>query len=723
MVTRSILALLACAPAILLASHLRAGSSPATTRAATKPALTPEMPHYGAWLSSRIGLAHVLDVVVSRRDPQRCYAYTDFGGPYRSVDGGVTWRSLQGRLPARRGNYAVRTLLLDPRDEKHLLVALGHPWAEPEGVYLSSDAGETWKRVLHAPFQAHPFGAAAPVLARHPTRPDIVLAATIDAGVFRSADNGRTWQEVGLPHLFPTQVRFDAAHPDRIFLCAAKYEGRVNGKSRQFTAGFFASRDAGETWEHVADESPRFTSQDPLHPRRLYGTFEGKTVVASDDGGRSWVEWSKELRFDASHVITSLTSGPDFTVVTTRGGGGGSYRLAASGEAWERLAAVSGHVDTAFSVTVSPHDARHWYASTDAGVWQTSDGGATWRRTSHGIEGALVLQLLQDPSDPAVVHLGTFRHGYFRSTDGGRSFGPASFPNACPHVKDLALPPVLPSRVYAVGSDGEAEVSNRLYVSIDAGATWHRSPMIGLPDMDRHRCNSVAVDPDDPYRVFIGVSGDVRPSEGGPYVSADGGRTFNWIGHGLPEGEPFYADSAWAAGREIAAGRDGRLLTIGHGRRAAYAFDARGSKWSRLDVPADTSPRSIAADRHRAGAFYLAAGEAGLLRTHDGGGTWRRVYDRYVSHVAADLAVAGRAAAGTSDGVILTRDGGETWSMLDKSLPDRAGLNPPAFAGQRIVVGSAGAGAFWMALSRDGERAVSPKKSTTRPTQIFLDQR
>jgi photosystem II stability/assembly factor-like uncharacterized protein len=73
--------------------------------------------------------------------------------------------------------------------------------------------------------------------------------------------------------------------------------------------------------------------------------------------------------------------------------------------------------------------------------------------------------------------------------------------------------------------------------------------------------------------------------------------------------------------------------------------------------------------------------------------------------------------------VILTRDGGETWSMLDKSLPDRAGLNPPAFAGQRIVVGSAGAGAFWMALSRDGERAVSPKKSTTRPTQIFLDQR
>src|SRR5688572_26879372 len=582
--TRSLLVLVACALSSALATHLLADPAPATTRAATKPVSPSEMPHHGAWLSSRLGVARVLNVAVSRKDPQHCYAFTDFGGPYRSTDGGVTWRSLQGRLPARRGNYAVRTLLLDPRDAKHVLVALGHPFVEPEGVYLSTDAGESWKRVLHAPFQVEPFGAATPVLAQHPARPDIVLAASIDAGVFRSTDNGRTWQEVGLPHLFPTQVHFDLANPDRVLLCAERYDGRVNGKRREFEAGYFVSKDAGQTWDRISDEAPAFIAQDATIPRHLYGGGAG-TVVASDDGGFAWEERSTGIELGDDAMVKLLVAGPDFNVTVMSSGA--LYRLGAGADVWERLPSIADRVGTVFSLTVSPHDARHWYASTDAGVWQTSDAGQTWRPTSHGIEGSLVLQLLQDPADAAVVHLGTFRNGYFRSTDGGRSFRPVAFPNVCPHVKDLALSPVLPSRVYAVGSDSEAQVSNRLYVSIDAGAAWHRSPMIGLPDMDRHRCNSVAVDPDNPYRVLLAVSGDVRPSEGGPYLSIDGGKTFNWAGQGLPEGKPFYADSAWAAGREIAAGRDGGLLTISHEQRTAHAFDVKESRWSQLDVPLD----------------------------------------------------------------------------------------------------------------------------------------
>ena len=73
-----------------------------------------------------------------------------------------------------------------------------------------------------------------------------------------------------------------------------------------------------------------------------------------------------------------------------------------------------------------------------------------------------------------------------------------------------------------------------------------------------------------------------------------------------------------------------------------------------------------------------------------------------------------RVAASTDDGVILSRDGGETWTMLDKSLPDRVYRNVPAFAGERLVVGSAGSGVFWIPLSAKGERSAGQARRQRR---------
>ena len=58
--------------------------------------------------------------------------------------------------------------------------------------------------------------------------------------------------------------------------------------------------------------------------------------------------------------------------------------------------------------------------------------------------------------------------------------------------------------------------------------------------------------------------------------------------------------------------------------------------------------------------------------------------------------VPGRLAVGTLRGVILSRDGGDTWEVLDQRLPGRVGWNKGAFAGDRLVVGSGGMGCFWI---------------------------
>jgi len=725
----------------------------------TKPAPRRDLPRYGAWQASRIGGGgYVQNLLICPTNPARCFAYLDVGGPYRSDDGGNTWRSLQGTLPGRRGNYSVRSLMLDPRNDKQLIMATGSQWEPKEGVYLSDNAGESWAKSLDASFQNDEFRNTGSVLARHPKHPDTILAAAIESGVWRSMDNGRTWTNVGPKDINPTDVRFDLAQTDRAWLCASPLDGYVNGEKRKMGGGFFRSDDRANTWKRIADQSPMEILQDPKDPGRIFGVFDRLIIKASTDRGDSWHDCSDGLPIDpanaallSEHRFNALSAGPDF--ILTASARGTFYRLNSEQTAWHKIDRQSVDEGDWFgritqgefqhfgaevgSITVAPNDASHWYFTDWYAIYQTFDAGKNWRLTVHGIEGAVIHQLLQDPSDPAVVHMSMADNAYFKSVDAGQSFRHVKFPGLCANVKDLTLCRKLPARVYAVGADNSEWKSNQLYVSIDSGQSWHRSPMTGLPDMTSSRCNSVAVDPNDPYTVYLSVSGPIGPGAGGPYLSNDGGKNWTWIGQGLPQAQPFYRHDIWVTGRELAAAPDRSLLTISQDSSLLFRFDPKSRQWAQAELKPPAKPFSVAADVLQPGRYYCAS-EAGLFRSNDSGLTWQRVYDRQVTHVAADLAVPNRAAASSSDGVILTRDGGDTWSMLDKSLPDRVKQNMPAFAGERLVVGSGGSGCFWMPLSRAGEKplqakppALAPVPSThpaansaptTQPAQIFLER-
>lgn len=706
-----------------------------TTQPSTRP--VPDLPRYGAWQSSRIGGGGYLqNVVVAPSKPNRCYAYLAIGGPYRSDDAGLTWRSLQGNLPARRGNYSVRSLLVDPRDPNHVLIAVGSQWEPKEGVYLSRDGGDSWTKTLDASFQNDDFRNAGFVLARHPKNPDTVLVAAIETGVWRSTDNGQRWQNLGPKDINPTDLRFDQANPDRLWLCAIAQDTHVNGVQRAVGGGFYRSTDAGKSWVRLSNESPTEILQDPNDPNRIYGIFNRQVIKTSLDEGDSWQDLSDGLPIDpdqngwaSEHRFIALAAGPDF--ILTASSRGTFYRLDCGQTTWRKIDRQGIHEGDWFgritpgqfqhfgaalgSITVDPHNPNHWFFTDWFAIYQTHDAGLNWKLTIHGIEATVINQLLQDPSDPAVVHLAMADNGYFKSTDGGRGFRQVQLPGGGAHLKDLALSPKLPARVYAVGSTDWQRVSNQLYISNDSGESWQRSPMTGLPDLAKYRCNSLAVDPANPDVVYLALSGNVAPNAGGPYRSTDAGQTWTWIGQGLPENQPFYRHEIWEGSREIAAGAAGNLLTLSQQTSRVFRFDSKANTWLATELSPATTPNSLCADYFHPGRFYLGA-EHGVYRSNDGGVSWERLHETQVAHIAADTAVAHRVAASTADGVILTRDAGKTWSMLDKSLPDRVRSNMPAFAGERLIVGSRGSGAFWMPLSRDGEKPVKARPATPAPS-------
>jgi photosystem II stability/assembly factor-like uncharacterized protein len=305
-------------------------------------------------------------------------------------------------------------------------------------------------------------------------------------------------------------------------------------------------------------------------------------------------------------------------------------------------------------------------------------------------------------------------NGYFYSENGGERFYPSR--EISNNAKSIALSPLLPSRLYAMGPRTWEWEANQLFVSIDRGHTWTRSPMTGLPDTGKHHANTVAVDGRDPYIVYACVSREAGRGAGGIYRSRDGGKTFEWFGQGLPTGRELFQHDIWVVGNEIASDAAGNLVAISRPTGHAFRRPAGADEWVAVDPMPGGTPTSLVADAGSPARFYIGTETRGVLRSDDLGKTWTVVLDQAARHVTVDAANRDRLAAGTTDGVVISRDTGKTWQPLDKHLPHRF-FNLVAFAGERVLARSGGSGAFWIPLddqaalpvkARPAEKAVVP---------------
>jgi photosystem II stability/assembly factor-like uncharacterized protein len=707
--------------------------------ASATPAQT-SLPTYGAWNICKMGGGGYLqNVVPCPSNPRRFYTYIDVGGLARSDDGGQTWRFLHGNfhtppLKAASGDYEVRGLIVDPRDDNNILVATGSQWNAPRGVYRSTDGGESFQLTLTARFLGNgPQRGAGFILARHPRNADLILAASAGGGVFRSSDNGQTWKASGAEGAFATDVRFDTQNPQRAYLCAQKFDDWLDGKKQALAEGFFRSDDGGQNWKKLSDESPNEILQDPSDAARLFGIWDGKEIKVSRDGGATWQGFSaglpikpnENLPYNSPSRFQALAAGPDF--VLTASSTGIFYRLNKGETQWRKIERQgieeiycgetwfrhkSGGMGWALgSITVNPRDANNWFFTDWFAIYQTNDAGKHWRLSMDGIEDTVLHTLLQDPSDPGVVHLGMADNGYFLSENGGERFYLGQ--GISNNVKCIDLSPKQPSRLYAVGPRTWEWEANQVFVSIDRGKNWARSPMTGLPDMEKEarKCNTIVCDPRDPLTVYLAVAGDVAPQKGGIYRSTDGGKSWTWWGDGLPTAKSFFRESIWDQGREIAVSPDGSIVLISRERSELYRRGANDTSWTKIDSGARGAYFCVISDARTPGRYFLGVKGGGIFRSVDGGKSWTKIYNGSAGHIAVDGANPQRLAAGTPDGPILSTDGGQTWTELDKKLPYRVD-NIVAFAGERLIVGTGGNGAFWMALSEAGKHPQRAQPAT-----------
>jgi|GEM_PF-2701377 len=186
------------------------------------------------------------------------------------------------------------------------------------------------------------------------------------------------------------------------------------------------------------------------------------------------------------------------------------------------------------SIAMSPDDAQTVYVGTrDAGLYKTTDGGATWQPARQGLTFFPIRSLSADPLHAATLYAGTDFDGVWKTTDGGASWAPADSGLELDNVViRILVDPQDTDVLYAVLAGGVGLTAGNLYRSSDGGATWQvRDDGIPryLPWSEYiFGPRSLAVDPEDPSRLYAGTLEEA-------YASTDAGASWVTITANMPE--------------------------------------------------------------------------------------------------------------------------------------------------------------------------------------------
>lgn len=629
-------------------------------------------------------------------------------GLFRSTDCGESWKVVI------KNKYVHSNLTFSPFNPKHVLCGSGQ-FIRASGtgeVFKSIDGGVTWKSLERKKLQL-PSSAAVRSIAYAPWKEDLVYAGTSD-GMYKSLDGGLSWKKM--------KVFAPGKNLDIYSLKVVKYKKRksmfIVARDVDLKCGeIYRSFNAGKTWVNLTDKLLKYNSvttrrnayhlvyskkTGSLYLPIFLGWDRWRGVWKGSQFGEKWTRITTEKNIKKAYwggaFADCVAVSPHNPKIMFFGNSQEAYRSTNGGKTWvnctsKRLSKMS-YKSTGYDNTYSfglafdpkrPKKAVAYYQ--DVGKWYYNYKTDVFTRTASvqnnkvdGYHGCI----------HNVIFDKSFKKHYFLSAGTGVNEMVLRRPSDyLPHGKVVKVHRSKNKEVYEVLGKNELPNSDAL-LAVD----------FSKPPKRRHL-----------YAAFV---------DRGIYRSKNGGSNFKRVAEKINGSAFFYKIYCYGKDKpgvyvitslDRITGEDpGLYRSLDEGETWESFFDIKrfGAPFSIIQHPQDEKTFYVGTAYNLVPSNYQASIDGGgVYKTEDDGKTWVRILNQpFVSALAIDLKNPKRILAASSlyaadrspleirAGVYYTIDGGKTWSREKKGLGGQiftfVAFNP--FDEKLFYVGTLGAG-------------------------------
>ena len=545
------------------------------------------------------------------------------------------------------------------------------------------------------------------------SNPSIVFVGVASGGVWKTVNNGITWEAVFDKEGVSTIGDIAIAPSDPSIVWVGTGEPN-NRQSSSWGDGTYKSTDGGKTWKNMGLAETRHIGRVVIHPKNsdvvyvaalghLWGANPDRGVYKTTDGGKTWNQVLKISNDTGVSDIAMDPESPDTLYAAAyqrrrtpfgfNGGGteGAIYKTTDGGASWKKLAKGLPYEDGGqtgrIGLDVYRKDPNIVYAVVQhekGGIYRSEDKGETWKKMGDSNpRPSYYSQVRIDPNnDLRIWVLGA---AMFFSEDGGKTFTTRRVQKIHGDFHALWVDPANSNHIIT-GSDGG------IHWSYDNGKSWDFINGIAIGQF-----YEIGLDNEKPYHVCGGLQDNGSWCGPSATISRDGIANEDWtLIHG---GDGFYAQidnvepwivytesqDGYLARRNLRTAQERSIKpeakfgephyrfqwnspvavsahdhnTIYYGGNYFFKSTDRGDSWTRLG-----NELTSGVDRNKLQIFGKTPDKQTLSR-HDGVEEYPTITTISESPLTADVLW-----AGTDDGNLqVTRDGGKTWNNVTSKVP------------------------------------------------------
>ena len=454
----------------------------------------------------------ISDIAIDPKNPSIWYVAASAGNLWKTENRGNTWTPIFETY----GSYSLGAVVVDPKDPNVVWLGTGENNNQRsvsfgDGIYKSTDAGTTWKR-MGLENSEHIQNVIV-----HPGNSSIVYVSAIgplwssggDRGLYKTTDGGQSWKAVLTisPDTGVTDLVMDPKRPDTLYAAAyqrRRHVGQLIGGGPE--SGLYKTTDGGAKWTKLTKGLPTVEigriglGINWRNPNSVYALVTAQRgqggFYRSDDGGTSWTRIGRT-------VAGGGRGG--------RGGGGGADQPPPQPPPACMPIGSEPAAPAAPPAGEQPPAGRGGRGGANDDCYRGGDPG-------------YYNEIIVDGNDPETIW--SPQTQMFRSTDGGKTWAQVPLPGVHVDHHEILSDPADP-RHYIIGNDGG------VYETYDNFATFRH--FTNLPLSQFYRINT------DNSRPFYRVCGGAQDNGTicGPSRTLNGRagiRTSDWYAVGGGDG-------------------------------------------------------------------------------------------------------------------------------------------------------------------------------------------